>query len=264
MKVFSFSLLALLFLGQSCSSDDPDTRAPSLLLSSGTSPYGEAEVCGELAPNVFQLNSSGALNLEIYLVDDEGLSQLKIDIHENHDCHGHNKRTQDWYYQEIIDLEGNEARISKVLQVPEEVSAGNYHLGLLVLDAAGNEGNQEAYDIKVVNNNDTEAPRLTLIAPSVTSLNVRKGEKIPIKVQVSDNRALIDASKWTVKYKDLSNGNFFTLLEESFDIGSNYTTASYDVVVPETWISGQYEILIKAFDGVNNASEEKRFLLELN
>ena len=203
------------------------------------------------------------MNLELYAVDNEALSQLKIDIHENHDCHGHNKRTQDWYYQEIIDLEGNEARVSRKLDVPDDVTAGSYHLILSVLDIAGNEANQEIYDVSVVNTADTEIPVLTLQAPTEASLKVEKGESVSIKATIVDDQALLDGGRWRVQYKDIKSGNVFTLLEEGFDTGENSTQVSYELEVPNTWVSGTYEVRLRAYDAVNNEADTKTFSLHV-
>lgn len=263
MKSLIMVLFLLAYLGQSCSPADPDTKAPSLLLSSGTTAYGEALVCGEMAPRVFSLKNGESLKLELYAVDNEALSQLKIDIHENHDCHGHNKRTQDWYYQEIVDLDGNEARVSKSLDVPANVTAGNYHLILSVLDAAGNEASQQIYDISVMNTADIEVPVLTLDAPTAATLKVEKGEKVVIEATIADDQALLDGSRWRVQYKDFKSGNVFTLSEEGFDTIERSIKVSYGLDVPNTWVSGTYEVRLRAYDAVNNEADTKTFLLEV-
>lgn len=263
MKYLSFALAFLACIGQSCTSADPDTKAPSLLLSSGTTPYAEAMICGKVSPNVFQLKSGENLDLVLYAVDDEALSQLKIEILDNHDCNGYNKRTQDWLYEEVIELEGNEGRVSKSLPVPENVTAGNYHLVLSLLDASGNEAPQQVYDVSLMNTSDIEIPELSILAPTSSSLQVQKGSSLSISATIADNEALFDGSRWKLQYKDPSSGNTFTVLEEGFDTAERSVQVSHTFEIPKTWISGSYEMVLRAYDAVNNEAEPKSFMMEV-
>ena len=65
--------------------------------------------------------------------DNEALSQYKVDIHNNFDCHGHARSTQDWTVLEVLDIEGTEQRVSRSLSVPDDVTAGNYHFHVQVI-----------------------------------------------------------------------------------------------------------------------------------
>ena len=76
-------------------------------------------ICGSEAENVFFLANGQSLNFEYIFRDNEALSQYKVDIHNNFDCHGHGRKVSvDWTVLEVIDIEGTEQRISRSLTVP--------------------------------------------------------------------------------------------------------------------------------------------------
>mgnify|MGYP000391820999 CR=1 FL=1 len=264
-NLFGLSAIVIALGWYACSPADTDSKPPSLLLSSGTTAYGPDSICGVLEQEVFALVSSESLKLEMYMVDDEALSQLKIDIHDNYDCHGHSGKTDEWYLQKIIDLSGNEERITESIPVPENVKAGSYHLGLQLIDAAGNEAEPLTFNLKVLNVADIESPRLRLNEPTATSLNVKKGDVVRIEATIEDNKPLSGGGMWSISYRDENSGNFFDITEQFFDDNTGIEAeVFYDFTVPTSWTQGIYEVVVMARDAVNNASGSRRFKLVLN
>src|SRR5688572_12174514 len=136
-------IAALILIG--CSGSDvekPDTEIPQIVLVSSSPEYGTDDICGLPETHVFPLLSEQTLNLELDFSDDVELSQYKIDIHHNFDCHTHGRITEvgePWFVARIEKLEGRGLRITEQLEVPANVTAGNYHLMIYCLDKVGNE-----------------------------------------------------------------------------------------------------------------------------
>lgn len=77
----------------------------------------------------------------LHLEDDEALGQLKVDLHNNFDCHGHDGKTQttDWEVIDIIELSGDHTHQTLRYIAPADITLGAYHLSVELLDKAGNQ-----------------------------------------------------------------------------------------------------------------------------
>lgn len=209
---------------------------------------------------MFRLEGGEALQLNFDLVDDVELSQLKIDIHQNFECHGHSQKTEDWSFLTIKELSEPKQKLEQSIEVPSNVTAGNYHLGIHLVDNAGNEAQGRFMNIKVVNKSDNIAPKLTLISP-LEMVNMKADETITFDGKVEDNTPLKEGgnAKVEIGLVDLTSGNYRELGVETFNEEEGSSVEfQFQYTVPKTLVKGEYEFVFVAFDGVNNKSRQKR------
>ncbi len=283
MKKYHFYVLFFLsiFVISACGEKTVDTEAPTLTINSSQPMSQSAMVCGETEQGVFILQGGEALSLDLSFTDNIALSQYKVDIHNNFDCHGHgsvaapsisppsgSNTTSDWTLLDIVDIGGTTANISRILEVPENVTAGNYHFELQVVDESGNDI-PSAYvsSLIVTNPTDQVAPTLTVNEPLSSSFSVAKGEKVRFTGSLTDNYSLSEGGNGVLflSYKNLSNGNVF--LSDAIFPFDNSTSTSYDFdfefTVPTTLIAGDFEFTLGATDGVRNVAESAIFKVDI-
>ena len=255
MRILLPTLMALL-LYTACESEGVDVTPPSIEVQSFTPAPTKAIICGAEEDSVFNLSGGGALSFIVNFKDDGALSQYKIDIHNNFDCHGHggaatpgisipgiSNQTTDWTVLDIVALAGQEGTVDRSLSVPENVTAGTYHFQIQVLDEAGNDDPlANFYSLKILNLTDTVAPMLSASAPS-GSFSVAKGEKVNFKGEVTDNFSLSDGGNGLLflSYTDLSSGNTFTsnaVFPFDDTVDKTYSF-DFEYTVPNTLVSGR-------------------------
>lgn len=263
-KIAAFLSIALLI--QSCT--EPDNTSPVFEILGVSPEPGEGLVCGEPENNVITLTSTDTLEITFRLTDDEELSQYKIDIHSNFDCHGHSGKTEttEWSVVSIEDVAGSDRTITRQLAVPTDVTTGLYHFSIQATDAAGNEAQTIYYDLVATNASDSEVPVLSTTAPSTQNLNVQKGTSVSFAGTLSDNNPLGSGTngRLELRYWSTSNQTVNTLYEEVLDgsIGTTYNF-NFDADVPATVANGTYIFELRAFDAVNNPSNAVQFTVEI-
>ena len=267
--VFIVTILSLIGLG--CGKEDVDTASPTLQFGQLSPNPTTGTVCGSTEPNVFHLQSGEDLELSMTFQDDQALSQYKIDIHNNFDCHGHggasapgvnvpnvNNQTEDWSILDIVNLSGTSQQVNVTLPVPQNVTPGNYHFQIQVIDESGNDNGQgNIYSLIITNPIDDIAPVIDATEP-MGPLTLSKGSDITFKGTVTDNHSLSDGGNGLlfVSYTDLSSGNTFTTdavftfdqsVDKTFDFDFQYT-------VPVTLTNGEYLFSLRAHDGLRNVA----------
>ncbi len=143
------SLTSALVLGLflvSCD-DDEDSSADTALPTIQSVSYEGTNVT---SVDEFEVHIGEELGFDIVVADNEGLSQLSVDIHDAFDGHTHDHAkllsTDDGdtlTYTQIYNLTGTTAtqHVHVMDQLTEDYLHGHdhpYHLELVVLDAAGN------------------------------------------------------------------------------------------------------------------------------
>lgn len=265
MKIHNHILLIMaVFLGlvSSCGPKNVDDTPPALAFLVVSPEPTSDFVCGSEEPVVFHLRSGDTLSLDLRLTDDVELSQYKVDIHTNFDCHGHKMNTEDWTVLKTGNLSGKESLLQLRLPVPANVTAGDYHFQIQVLDKAGND-NPAAYiyAIKVLNAADTTPPILNISSPIVNSgdvLVLRKGQNITFTGHVADNHPLAEGGNGKLEffYRSNASGNTFRwgspVVFTAAD--GDYKDFSITLPVPNTAANGDYVVTVWAYDGVNNAA----------
>ena len=276
--LFAFSVLLTV---TACDSENADLTPPNMEVVSFEPTPAVGEVCGTQEPVVFQLVGGEQLSFDVIFNDDNALSQYKVDIHSNFDCHGHGgggaptvvvpnveNQTMDWTVLEIQDISGTSSAVMRSYDVPPNVTTGNYHFQIQVIDEAGND-NPAAnfFALKVKNPIDEIAPLITVEQPQNNTFTIKKGETIRFAGQVTDDRSLSDGGNGVLylAYTDLSSGNTFTT-EEVFVFDENVETVfdfDFEYTVPQTLVAGSYRFSLGANDGVRNVAAFQFFEVEV-
>ncbi|MCG8328651.1 MAG: DUF4625 domain-containing protein [Chitinophagales bacterium] len=285
MKHFNFgSLLALaslVFVLIACEKDGVDVTPPTMDITTFVPTPVAAEICGAEEPIVFHLTGGDQLFFDVIFNDDNALSQYKVDIHNNFDCHGHGggsapsvvvpnveNQTTDWTVLDIKELSGVSSPVNRTLDVPENVTAGNYHFHIQVIDEAGNDSPFASfYSIKIKNPLDDTPPQIIVKEPVDRSFSIKKGETIRFVGQVTDERSLSDGGNGVLylAYTDLSTGNTFNT-DESFAFDENFDQVfnfDFEYTVPQHLTTGSYRLSLGANDGVRNVAPFQFFEVEV-
>lgn len=272
MKQFKIQFILPIFILYfvSCDKRDIDVTAPTIEVLSFVPEPVEDEICTMDAPVVFRLVGGDQLSFDVIFKDNVALSQYKVDIHNNFDCHGHGggsvpavlvpnvvNQTEDWTVLEINDIEGQSSSVMRTFDVPDNVTTGNYHYQIQVLDESGNDNpSANIYSLKINNPLDAVSPSINVEAPSVSSFSITKGEAINFIGQVTDDRSLSDGGNGILylSYTDLSSGNTF-ITDAVFPFDENVELSydfDFEYIVPQTLVEGNYRFSLGANDGVRN------------
>lgn len=272
----SIFICLLLF---SCSTDR-DTEAPILNILSFSPAVQFGEVCG-VTEELIPILSGDSLIVELTITDNQNLSQYKIDIHNNFDCHGHNgnvgvnlsvpnanNQTTDWTVLDIEGISGTEQNLVLQMPVPENATAGLYHFQIQALDESGNDVPlANFYNLRVKNKQDTVIPVIQLQQPTANNLAVNRGSKLRFEGSLTDNYSLFEGGNGVLflSYRDENSGNTF-LSANVYQITQELTTYPFDFefTVPNSLSSGNYTLFLSAFDGVRNVAEPKSITITVN
>ncbi|MGB1241958.1 MAG: DUF4625 domain-containing protein, partial [Chitinophagales bacterium] len=265
LKMKYILLIAMiLFFAIGCVKENVDVTPPSMTVISYLPTPLEDEICSSQEPVVFQLIGGDELTFDVVFDDNEGLSQYKVDIHNNFDCHGHgggvapsiatpnvDNQTTDWTILEIQDISGTSMPVQRMLNVPENVTAGNYHFHIQVIDEAGNDSPfANFFSLKIKNPVDDVPPQINIQEPTSSSFSIKKGEVVNFVGQVTDNRSLSDGGNGVLylAYTDLSSGNTFTT-NQVFAFDTNIDTDynfDFEYTIPQTLVAGNYRLSLGA------------------
>ncbi len=256
--------IIIIFLFSACKFE-VDKTPPSIELLSSSHPLISDTICGSLEPdNVFRLRSGETLQLQIRFSDNEALSQYKLDIHHNFDCHGHKNITVNpWQLLRIVDISGKELIENISIPVPDDATAGNYHFQVRCIDMEGNDaGALQAYSIVVQNTHDTVPPQINISSPSGEIISHNKGETLLVSGRVSDNEDLA-GGRLELVYFTLSGNKSEAL---SFPLNASHGS-SYDFqlsfVLPQSLPKGDYPFELRAYDAVGNSYFAPSFTVQL-
>jgi hypothetical protein len=258
-----------------------DIQRPELVLQNFSHPINSGLVCGQTEQFVIQLTGGETLEFDAIFTDDTELSQYKIDIHHNFDCHGHGEgvspgvvapmtegSTAIWQKLEVADLTGTRVEKRFQLKAPENVTAGDYHFIIQVIDQSGNEPEDtDIISMKILNPNDTISPLLQISEPQSQQLIMERGHTLKVSGSLIDNAPLNQGGNSMVflSYLDLSSGNSFSTnaFVQFNDIDATTTNFELEYTIPLFWPRGNYRIFIGGFDGVRNPSQVFRIELEI-
>lgn len=264
---FLFFFSTLLIFAGCVKEGNVDRDPPTFEVVSFSPEPTTGTICQSFEQSIFMVDDSDTIRMQIEFFDEGGLSEAKIDIHNNFDCHGHRSQTQDWFLQNIIPLSGIREVKEIVLPVPENATSGNYHFGLLVSDETGNVTDQTFfYTIQIKNSADTIPPTLELISPSSNEISVTRGESLSIIVELNDDKILGTGGNSGIQIlsRRSEGGNVITQQEVSFnDVNNNFQRLETSFTIPMIWVRDQYDLIIIGFDGVRNESNEIRLKLNI-
>lgn len=282
MTMNKLILLVFPLLLVACSQDNGvDITPPSMRILDLIPSPSAGKICGTMEDTVLSIRGGETLQAELAFSDNQLLSQYKVDIHNNFDCHGHGGAaapgipvpnvgsvTEDWTVLALEGLSGQSQNITLSLEAPENITAGAYHFQIQVLDESGNDNPlSNYYSIRAYHPADEEPPVIRVDTPPENSLTAQKGSIIPFEGQVTDNYSLSDGGNGLlfVSYTDLSSGNTFST--DAFVTFDDSVDTAYDFElafeVPKTIKSGNYRVQLNAHDGVRNLATPILFEVEV-
>jgi len=280
-QIFQILTFLVLFGLSACGGDDVDVTPPTMELNAYVPIPIEDEICGAQEAVVFQLTGGDELSFDAIFSDNDALSQYKVDIHNNFDCHGHgggsapavptpnvDNLTTDWTVLDIKEISGLSSSVEWKLDVPQNVTAGNYHFHIQVIDESGNDSPfANFFSLKIKNPADEIAPQIAIDEPATRNFSVKKGDTIRFGGQVTDDRSLSDGGNGVLylAYTKLSSGNTFSTDEVfSFDEEvSEVFNFDFEYTVPQTLTTGSYRFSLGANDGVRNVAPFQFFEVEI-
>lgn len=145
----SFGLIAL----YSCNKEEKiqDLAPPSISVLSVNTDNTSDTICGDTYDNVLYYQAGDTIRLRLRIEDDQNLSQLKIEIHDNADCHGHGERPLSAFeYLNILDISGKELEKDFQIPIPTDAAIAAYHFQLQAIDAVGKESAEIEYNLRIV------------------------------------------------------------------------------------------------------------------
>lgn len=227
-KLFFLFAVGALFSLAACNKTDEEAPVIS-----------EVRINGTLAGDHVHVDAGETVEISVRVTDNEALGQLKIDIHAEDDGHSHDGHLQgsgsaqgQWEELVIIELQGTDQTVVRTFTAPNTVR-GEWHLGLRVLDEAGNESPERIIELDI--DNDI-IPLIAVESVNGQSPNdeveVEAGAMITFVGTVTDNAGLdevhieVKLEDGTVVYEteyELSGAESFDLSTANFtlpDVGS--------------------------------------------
>ena len=164
------------------------------------------------------------------ITDNSGLSQYKLEIHDDFDGHWHLKKAPAAFeWDTIVNLSGTSHDLKLDIAVPSDVQAGPYHFVIRATDKDGNEADFVERSIKMRNMDDTIVPMISNLAftPSPGSNNtitLSGGNQLGVSMDVSDDQEL-EKYEFVVIHKSSGHKHRLetTLSGNSDHISSSYT-----------------------------------------
>lgn len=258
MRLPIFLIFIILFVfsckEKSKNSQPNDTQKPSITLQSVTPQFSSDTICEEFDNKVIKVNNGGKITLALQFTDDINLSQFKIDIHNNFDCHGHGRiesTTIPWQLIQIEDISGSSINKSIELNVPIDAASGAYHLIISATDAVGNEAQMLDFTIKIENIDDPIKPEIILLN-NPNELTFQASDTFFIQLKITDNYSL-NNGKLEIEY--LNNvGEEFSLLRHFFAANQgNQASINHNFKINLS--PGSYFLKASVWDEKNNQSE---------
>jgi hypothetical protein len=157
-KTLFLALVSAALWGGCKKSDDPnpDTstgKSPVITVKEISVPQDSAVVCGEPHNDVLRLEVGTTLKMTVHMQGSQELSQYKVNVHSNFDCHSHGRvvgvQGIEWQVSETVNISGSDTTVVVSLYVPENAATGNYDLLLRLLDISGREAEFVEYPLIV-------------------------------------------------------------------------------------------------------------------
>ena len=239
----------ILFTG--CDKDNNEDLTPPQISVLNTVPAVTSDVvCGAVSDRVIKMEMGGSLQLDVRFTDSSELGSAKFDLHQNFDCHGH--KSMVWNVIEIIELSGKSQDISKTFVSPENVRTGNYHLGVMALDASGQEAEMIYFDLLVYDPDDTIPPVVQVSNPW-EGAQLSKSTPMGIAMNVTDETSL-NTGGFEITFID-GAGTELSVVRQDFpaETGAEFTLdTTYNI--PGFAQIGECAMKVEAKDWRNNTT----------
>jgi hypothetical protein len=148
-KAILYLALAITALSSCEKKDDVQNENPIITI---LTPLISDTVCEKFETNVLKHNALQPLTINFNIKGNATLSEYKIVIHENEDCHSHGKRPEklDEDHLEInktVKVDTKNQDITETLALPENTILGNYHLTIQLIDINGREAEEKEINL---------------------------------------------------------------------------------------------------------------------
>lgn len=230
--------LPLFLVLAACQSEDVDTVAPE---------FQEISINGSTEEEV-DVDAGERLEMSVEASDDINLRQLKIDIHDGFDGHGHGKRSSTaWVYVNILEMSGTSDWVVDSPMVPANATAGLYHAVFRLLDDSGNESAFVERDLIVSNGSE---PEISITNPA-DGASMSPGDTLWIAGDITDAEGLAEV------HIILENHDESTVVEvdeweEEWTANNPTSWKPQDhgvyVVLPTSYANDEVELLIISKD----------------
>lgn len=245
MKTNFFYILFIATLFVACSDDDDNS---SLDAQEPTIEVHEPEE-GEM----FELGSE--IHLDINLADDVELASYKIDVHNNFDGHEHRPAAgtevqEPWSYSQSYEIEPGQQsyHVHEHIEIPADITTGDYHLGITVIDEAGNQ-NQAFVEIVIGDDSHEHEGHISIADFHLD--DVTRGEELHAEANIEAEHGIVEV------FVEI-HGHGLTPTDdeiawefsEAYDNYTGGTTAEFHehIDVPENAAPGEYHLTLTVTD----------------
>lgn len=236
-------LVALCVLTLVACKDEKDNENPVI---------ASVKINGETPTDHVHLDAGTDFVLEVRTTDNEELNQLKIDLHPNEDGHSHDEvggdegADGDWEVLEVLNLSGTSQTTTRTYSIPETIR-GEWHLGISLLDAEGNEAADKFYELDMENEIIPNIEVVSINGSVVEDeVEVEEGMNIDVAGTATDSDGLDEIhvhlededgnELWEMEY-DANGETSFDLSAISFAVPASGTTHA-DFAIEATDVNG--------------------------
>lgn len=205
-----------------------------------------------------------SIHVVIDFADNEALNQFKIDIHSNHDGHGHGKTQAalpKWDTLIVGSISGLSDAVDFYIPVPMGYLPGPYHFTVFCLDKNGNEATRN-FELIFKDATDTIAPVVAVQTPSSNaSLTTPFVVSASISDQLSNGNSASELNRVEVILKSQSTETEYKVADyNAVQLGSSlslYDPATgvlnlSNLSIPSAAAPGNYRLRLLVFDAYFN------------
>lgn len=211
--------------------------------------------------SVHELMAGDTLNMTVKAIDDDGVSQIKIDIHGANDGHHHGKMaTIDWTYVVVKNTYGNDVTLNEQTVIPADAKSGYYHMIFRAIDTYGNESAFVEQDLIL---HSASEPNIVFTAPNWSSIPVyNSGDTISLAGSITDDDGIAE-----IVYRVIREIDNTEILQGDMDFTA---TTSADIssfpgklILPLGMSMGGYHFHLQVLDEEGNlATFEGEFVIQ--
>lgn len=190
------------------------------------------------------------------ITDNEALSQVKIEIHDDFDGHSHGKKAgaPAFVWDTIMTLSGKETALDFPLAVPEDIASGRYHFQMQALDASGNEAEFVVRSLYLKNAFDTIAPIISNLSTTPSeqngSITIKSGATLSIMAALSDNLGLE-----TLELKIIRSSNLEIVHDFDKELSGTSANLNELLTIETQWGTGEFVLELLVIDEKGNRAD---------
>jgi uncharacterized membrane protein len=248
IKLFGL-IAAVSVMAVACNDEEEqDTTAPVIR---------EATIDGE--DHDIKVAAGDEMHLDVHVTDNEALGELKMDVHDMFDGHSH-KSAVDWSEVKTVQLSGKEQHVHEHMDVPQNATAGPYHVVFRLIDEEGNEGDFVELDFMITN---ASQPVINITSPDFSNhVDITRGSTLSIVGTITDDTDLDEIVVVLEEEHDDDHNHKSDegeIFEADFDLpGSNDTSWDFqtdgniNIAIPADAETGDYVLAVVVEDNEGN------------